>query len=254
MFFILSKILFYVVMPLSWILPALLFALFTKNEKYRKRALLAVTIILIVFTNPFLCNEAWLWWEQPPTPVSRMQQYDAAIILTGITNQDKSPHDRIYTARGADRMLHPLLLYKEGYVKKIIISGGSGSLLKKQSTEAAEIKQLLICSGVPEENILMEDKSRNTHENARFTKAILLQHPELKRLLLVTSAFHIRRAAGCFKKEGIKAQPFSTDFYTTDRAFTPDKLIVPQEVYLSNWQKLLHEMLGYIIYRMVGYC
>src|SRR5215213_3409990 len=97
MFFILSKILYYLVMPLTWILAALLLALFAKREKIRRRSLIMATLLVAFFTNPFLTNEAFLLWEHPPTPVSKVQQYDAAIILTGFTSQGKSPGDRIYT-------------------------------------------------------------------------------------------------------------------------------------------------------------
>lgn len=253
MFFILSKVLFYIVMPLFWILAALIYAVFTKKEHRRKKALIFSTVLLLFFTNPFLSNEAWLLWEHPPSRVKNGNQYDAAIILTGLTNQNKSPHDRIYTGQGADRFLHPLWLYKEGMVRKFIISGGSGSLFKKHSTEAAEIKKLLMYSGVPAEDIIVEDKSRNTHENAMFTKEVLNQHPEMKKLLLVTSAFHMRRASACFVQEGVQADVFSTDFHTTDRIITPISLLIPQEVHLYHWNKLLHEILGYVVYDIIGY-
>jgi len=233
MFFIFSKLLFYFVMPLTWILVFLFYAIFTKVEKRRKRSLVIATGLLIFFTNPFVVNEAWLIWEVPPTPFSKVQHYDAAIILTGISSNDKSPKDRIYTNKSADRVLHPLRLYKEGYVKKIIISGGSGSLTNTKSSESADLKTILVCSGVPDSDILLEEESRNTHENALFTKTILQQHPEYKKLLLVTSAFHIKRASACFKKEGIKADTFSVDFYTSDRTYFPVDLIVPQEYSLS---------------------
>jgi uncharacterized SAM-binding protein YcdF (DUF218 family) len=241
-------------MPLTWILAFLLYAIFTKNVKSRKKSLVIATTLLLFFTNPFIVNEAWLLWEVPPTPYSKVQHYDAAIILTGISNTDKSPKDRIYTDKGADRVLQPMRLYKAGYVKKIIISGGSGSLTNKESSEAADLKTILVCSGVPGNDVLLEERSRNTHENAVFTKSILQQHPEYKKLLLVTSAFHLRRAAACFKKEGIKADAFSVDFYTSDRSFFPIDLIVPQEYSLYLWQKLFHEVLGYIVYDLVGYC
>lgn len=253
MFFILSKILFYAVMPITWIIIFLLIAVFSKKDTRKRRALIISTILLLFFTNPFLCNEAWLLWEQPPTPMKNLPKYDAAIILTGFTNQEKSPHDRVYTSRGADRVLLPLRLYKEGYVKKIVISGGSGSLTRKYSTEAIEVKKILMLAGIPEQDILYEDQSRNTHENAQFVKKLLAGHPDLKKSLLVTSAFHIRRASGCFTKEGIPHDVFSTDFYTHDRSFTPDNLLVPQETSLYQWQKLLHEITGFIVYRLMGY-
>lgn len=253
MFFVLSKILFYVLMPLTWILVFLFIAIFSKKEERRKKSLVTGVVLLLFFTNPFICNEAWLLWEHPPTAVNKLGNYDAAIVLTGITNQDKSPKDRVYINRGADRVLMPLRLYKEGKIKKIIISGGSGSLKQRESMEADELKQILLQSGVPADAIIVENKSRNTHENASFTKAVLSQHPELKKLLLVTSAFHIRRADGCFKKQGIKADVFSVDFYTTNRSFSFDE-IIPQEQALYYWQKLFHEVLGYLVYKMMGYC
>jgi uncharacterized SAM-binding protein YcdF (DUF218 family) len=253
MFFILSKVLFYIVMPLTWILVLLLISIFSKRDKWRKRSLLAATVLLIFFTNPFISNSAYLWWEYPPTEFRNLKQYDVAIILTGFTGQDKSPHDRIYTNKGADRVLLPLRLYREGYIKSFIIAGGSGSILKKYSSEAEEIKKILLYAGVPAEHILLEDKSRNTHENAMFTKKLLTQHPQFQKLLLVTSAFHMRRAKGCFKKEQIATDVFSTDFYSSDMSFTPDKLLIPQEASLYLWQRLIHEMVGYATYKLTGY-
>ncbi|MEI6946523.1 ElyC/SanA/YdcF family protein [Paraflavisolibacter sp. H34] len=252
MFFVLSKLLFFLVMPITLLLACFLISFFTKKEKARKTSLALGIGLLLFFTNPFLANEAWLWWEYPPVPVSRVPQYDAAIILTGVTSQNKSPHDRIYTHKGADRLLHPLQLYKEGRVKKFIITGGSGSLGQTYSTEAAEFKKILLQSCVPAEAILVEDKSRNTHENALFTRKLLQQQPQLKKLLLVTSAFHMRRAEGCFKKAGIRADVYPADFYSADRDFSLYYLL-PQETSLAHWQKLFHEILGYVVYKVVGY-
>lgn len=254
MFFILSKVLFYLVMPLTWILVFVGVSIWAKKERIKKRTGILALALLLLFTNPFLSNEAWLAWEVPPTPMATLPLYDAAIVLTGISNQEKSPHDRVYIERGADRILLPLRLYKEGRVKKIIISGGSGAIAGSYTPEAMELRQILLYAGVSAPDILVESSSRNTHENALFTKALLKQHPELNKLLLVTSAFHMRRAAACFKKQGIAADTFSTDFYTKDRSLMPDDAIIPQEKYLHYWQKLFHEVLGYLMYKLIGYC
>lgn len=253
MFFVLSKLLFYLVMPVTLILVAIFIAVFSKKPRLKRKSLVATLILLLFFTNPFLSNEAMVLWEVPPTPVNEVGQYDAAIILTGISDQEKSPHDRMYTTRGADRVLHPLMLYRMGKVKSFIITGGSGSLRQTYSSESAEIKRLLIAAGVPDSLILTEEKSRNTRENAVHTASILQQHPEFKKLLLVTSAFHMRRASGCFKKAGVQADTFAADFYTSDRSFAFNRFIMPSEHALYVWQKLVHEILGYTVYRLVGY-
>lgn len=233
---------------------AMAIALFAKQEKRRKYALITAVALLLVFSNPFISNEAWLLWEREPSPLASLPTYDAAIILTGLTNMDKSPHDRVYTNKGADRVLHTLQLYKLGKVRHIIISGGNGSLREKTTTEAASLQQILLQAGVPYSVILLEDKSRNTYENAQFTKQLLSQHPDLKKTLLVTSAFHMRRSEACFKKAGVLADTYPTDFYTADRTWDLDKLLLPQEAALYNWQKLLHEMAGYVVYKVVRYC
>lgn len=211
-------------------------------------------VLLLLFTNPFISNEAWLLWERAPTPIATLPTYDAAIILTGLTEMDKSPHDRVYTNKGADRVLHTLQLYKLGKVRHIILSGGNGSLREKVTTEAASLRHLLVQAGVPDSVILLEDKSRNTYENAKFTRQLLSQHPNLKNLLLVTSAFHMRRSEACFRKAGVLADTYPADFYTHDRSWDLDKLLLPQEAALYHWQKLLHEMAGYVVYKVVGYC
>jgi uncharacterized SAM-binding protein YcdF (DUF218 family) len=254
MFFILSKILYVLITPLTWIVLGVLIALLAKRPRLKRLALLTATILLLVFTNPFISNEAWLLWEKPPKLIATLPVYDAAIIFTGLTNQDKTPHDRIYTNKGADRVLHTVQLYKLGKCQKIIVSGGMGSLTDKFETEAASLRRILLDAGVPDSAILLENKARNTYENAKFTKELLMQHPELKKLVLVTSAFHMRRSDACMKKAGVVVDTYPADFYTTDRKWSLSSMLVPNEYALFMWQKLLHEMAGYVTYKLVGYC
>jgi len=84
MFYFLSKVLFYVLMPLSITLLVLVWAMFTKNIK-RKNKLLKIGVIMVfVFGNDFLVNEGFLLWEIPPTsPESITEPYDVGIVLTG---------------------------------------------------------------------------------------------------------------------------------------------------------------------------
>jgi uncharacterized SAM-binding protein YcdF (DUF218 family) len=254
MFFLFSKILDFLLQPILWILVFLVLGLWWKNSRLRRRFLISAFSLLVFFTNPFLINEAWLAWEVPPTPLKNVPVYDAGILLTGVTNSDKSPHDRVYFNKGADRVFHTLLLYRKGKIGKIIISGGSGAVFKKESTEAAELRNVLLFAGVPDSVILVEAKSRNTRENALFTKKLLEQHPEIRKTILITSAFHLRRAEGCFRKVGLQPAIFATDFYGYDRKYTPDNLILPQEIALANWSRLIHEMAGFLIYKVLGYC
>jgi uncharacterized SAM-binding protein YcdF (DUF218 family) len=253
MFFYLSKLLDFLLLPIVWIFILLLLGLILKNPLHRKRFLIAGIALLLFLSNPFIINEALLAWEKPPVLIKELPVYDAGIVLTGITSGNKSPHDRVYFNKGADRILHALQLYREGKIRKIIISGGSGAILERYATEADELHKILQMAKVPEADILVENKSRNTRENALFTKELLEQNPELKSTLLITSAFHMRRAEGCFQKAGLNPAIFPADFYSVDRSFTPDDLLLPQEYCLSYWSVLVHEMVGFCMYKVLGY-
>ncbi|MDW8296239.1 MAG: YdcF family protein, partial [Raineya sp.] len=170
---------------------------------------------------------------------------------TGISNTQKEPADRLYLNKGGDRLTHTLMLYKMGKIKKILISGGH--FFEKDIHEGKEIKKILLMAGVAENDIILEDKSLNTRENALFSAKILQTQFRSQKYLLITSAFHLRRAKGCFEKAGIAVDVFSVDFYSQNRSWLPASWLVPNEKSLYYWYVLLHEMLGYVVYKIVGY-
>jgi uncharacterized SAM-binding protein YcdF (DUF218 family) len=254
MFFILSKTLHFLLMPYIWVLVLLLLALFFKSQKWRRTSLVSALVLLIVLSNPFLSNEAWRAWEVDAMPVKDVVDYDVAVILTGVTSYREDVPDRIHTSKGSDRFLHPLQLYRMGKVKKFLITGGSGYIMANRIPEAEQIKEVLQLAGVPKQDIITESNSRNTRENAKHTATQLEKHPEWKKVLLVTSAFHMRRAAGCFEKAGVKADSFTADFYSYERRYTPDELLIPNITSFASWHLLIHEMTGFLVYKILGYC
>ena len=109
-------------MPQVWILLLLLFAVFTKNERWRRKTVILTLLLFFIFSNNFLINEALLLWEKKPVPIASLDDAQTAIVLTGVTNSQKASADRVYFGRGADRVLHTVQLYKAGKVNKILIS------------------------------------------------------------------------------------------------------------------------------------
>lgn len=254
MFFLLSKLLDFVLLPAVWLLVLLLAALLTRRPHRRRGLLLATLGLLLLLTNPALLNEALLAWELPPVRLRELPpRADAAVLLTGITSVSKSPHDRVYLHEGADRLTHALWLWRAGRVRYILVSGGSGAVLKKAHTEATDLITLLRLAGVPDSVLIKEDRSRNTRENALFTRRIVQVRPALDTLILVTSAFHQRRALGCFARVGLHPHPFPAGYFSTDRATTPDYWLVPDPQALGRWSLLLHEISGYLVYKALGY-
>lgn len=253
MFFVLSKTLDYFMLPLVWILCIFLYGIFTKNQKRRKNSLITGVVLLFFLGNGYIVNEAFYLWQKDPVPIATLPVYQTAVVLTGIVPyQDTDLNDRVHLGVGADRLLHAVQLYKIGKVKKILISGGSGSLTGNKSSEADKLKTVFMNCGVPESDILLERTSRNTHESAVNVKAMSDSLGLKGKLLLITSAWHMRRAQGCYTKENIETDAFSVDFNKYGEFFFEQ--LIPTESAISQWTLLIHEVIGYVAYKFMGYC
>lgn len=253
MFFILSKTLSYLAMPLTLICICLLAAVVIRNTRWKKRMFWSGFVMLFFFSNHFIANEFMLAWEPPATPIKDLHPYKLGIVLTGATLQ-LSPNDRVYFQRGADRVTHTVQLYKAGLLDKILISGGSGRLVNESEPEANLFKKAMVMMGVPDGDIIIENETRNTYESAVQVKQMLEdQGYKGADCLLITSAFHMRRSLACYRKAGVYPDSFTTDFYSHSREFYPDSLIVPQLHALTIWHKLAREWVGFLAYKLAGY-
>jgi uncharacterized SAM-binding protein YcdF (DUF218 family) len=252
MFFILSKILAFIITPLLWIVTLLLFTFFSKDERKKRRFLLTAICIILLFSNGFIFNTAMNLWEVPATPYSELGTYEAGIVLGGMSVNDETL-GRPQFFRGVDRLIQAIDLYKRGVIKKIVFTSGSGRVLHPEMKEALYLKDYILKMGVNENDLLIESESNNTHENAAFTKVLLQKEKLNGKFLLITSAFHMKRSLGCFNKEGIIVQPYSTDRYSGPVKFEFDHFFIPDISALSGWTGLIHEIVGYITYKIKGY-
>lgn len=231
----------------------LIFAIFSKNKKRKARAFITATILLFVFTNSFILNEVMLKWEIPAIKNEVLEKHTIGIVLGGMTFYDRT-FERIHFHQGSDRLLQAIDLYKRGKIKKIFISGGSGSMVYKDK-EAIYLKSYLLTLEIPESDILIESESKNTRENALFTAETLKKiYPKgTGTSLLITSGFHMRRSLLCFEKAGLKVSPYSTDRYSGKRVFYFDHLFIPNTQTLVGWDVLIHELVGFVTYKIAGY-
>ncbi len=251
MFFYLSKIFQYLFSPTIWIIVLFGISIILKEEKTAKNLRIIAFIMLLFFSNPFIFYECMRAWEPEAKQKTEIKDhYDYGIVLTGMMTYD-AKYDRINFKSSVDRLLQALELYQEGIIDKIFISGGSGEVFNQKDKESAILKDFIIKLGIPDEDIVIETESKNTYENAVEARKILKPETKKDTYLLITSAFHMRRAEGCFKKQGFELDTYVTDRYAGKRKFTPD-LIVPKPEILNNWTLLVHEVGGYIIYDISG--
>lgn len=189
MFFILSKILLFLISPIWWVLSLLWAYVVFKRFKWRRWLLLGALGILIVFSNQLLYYHVSGWWEGELEDTSGLNQFEGIILLGGFSNY-RAKSQRIQFTRSSDRLLQALRLYKEGKAQRFIFTGGSSRIIVRQKSSGEFLKDYLVGLGVPEDSILTEWKSRNTHENAIETLKMLQREGIAdKKFLLVTSGF-----------------------------------------------------------------
>lgn len=255
MFFVLSKVLQYLFQPIAIVTLLLGLGLIIRPLPWKRSLIIAGFSLLVLFSNQFIANEVMMLWELPSKPYAELKNYDAAVMLTGIAvAKSNGPEDRVYLYLGADRLNHTVELYKLGKVKKIIISGGIGYLDREVVPEAIRLKRLMTMMGVPDSVVFVDHSSDNTYENALESKKILdSMQISSANCLLVTSAFHMRRAIACFDKANAHMDYFTCDFRSQPRTFEWHALFVPKLDAVLIWQKLLKEWVGMLAYKFAGY-
>lgn len=253
MFFIVSKLISFLFSPFTWILLLLVLSIFSTNILRKRKFLLASLLLILFFSNSFIFDECMRKWEEPIKQNYELDSvYDAAIVLSGMINYDVS-HERLQFNRRNDRLMQAVLLYKKQKVKKLFFSGGSGSLVHRDTKEALMVKPFLQQLGIQDTDLVIETASDNTYQNALYSKPLLAEHFPKGKFLLITSAFHEPRALACFRKQGINVTPYSTDRYSGPRKFQLDHVLIPNVEALYNWDSLIHEWIGYVTYKMMGY-
>jgi uncharacterized SAM-binding protein YcdF (DUF218 family) len=137
------------------------------------------------------------------------------IILGGAGDQIPGPPREIAPLNeAAERFTEAVALSRHLPQARVVFSGGSSPLLSAQPPEAAIATKLLQALGVAKERITLEERSRDTFENAVFTTQLLAPQPH-ERWLLITSGWHMPRAIGCFRRVGFNVEPWPVDFRTS---------------------------------------
>ena len=255
MFFLLSKLLQFLIKPIVWVLILLAYAWLGRRPQWKRRTLLTAIGLLFVLSNQAFFNLVIRAWEPDLLTADQIAEpYDIGILLGGFSSPNIVPGaDRHNLNDRANRFVNALELYRTGKVRKLLITGGNGSLMQEGPLEAPEARKFLLRLGIPEPDILIESESRNTHENALFTKRLLEEHHPGARCLLLTSAWHMRRAHACFEKAGLATTPFPVDYLSERWQLSPDKLLVPSGRILALWELVVKEWVGYMAYGVRGY-
>ena len=203
---------------------------------------------------------AWLWiWSMPlvaealgaslesefaEVPVEQLPQADAIILLGGGMNSATNVYAYPNLCSAADRVWHAARIFKAGKAP-LIVPSGTGS-------DRCEVP-FLVDLGVPREAIHAEAESRNTEENAKFV-ADRLKDRDHPKVLLVTSAWHMRRALLMYRRyaPGLEIVPAPADYENTVKRAQPltGGDFCPDFYALEASSTVWKEILGYWWYKI----
>lgn len=257
MFLYLSKILPQFFQPPA--LTILLLLLAASVRKWRPRLAGAITILAIgtlwllsthVISDSLLGG---LESRYPAVEVAQVPSADAIVVLGGYLHSPTATHGNAEMNESGDRLWMGARLFKAGKAPLVLLTGGTvPGFGEKLVPEAAAAKTLLQAWGVPAAAILVETQSRNTHENATLSRPILVER-SAKRVLLVTSAFHMPRALAIFRKAGIDVIPIPTDYLA---GWEPRDLLyswIPDAEGLYRSSTAIREWIGLGVYKFRGW-
>jgi uncharacterized SAM-binding protein YcdF (DUF218 family) len=255
MFFVVSKILGVLTWP-SNLMIVLGFAgallITTRFARAGLQCLLASILLLAICGFSPLGNALMLPLEERfPRWDSARGAPDGIVVLGGAFDTVVAlARGEVSLNEAAERMTSAVELARKYPDARIVFSGGSGQLVYAGSAEAELAARLFENLGIPARRLITEDRSRDTDENAKFSKAIADPKPG-ERWLLVTSAHHMPRAIGAFRRVGFEVEAFPVDWRTRGSEDLARPFRAASDG-LKRTDTAAHEWIGLLVYWLSG--
>lgn len=254
MFFVLSKTIGIMLLPVNFLIGIGLIGAAlvpTRFAALGRRMMGAAAVLLAVIAFSPVGNLLIYSLEQrfPPWNPAHGAP-DGIIILGGSIDPDISlAHQTPVVRQAADRVIAAAELARKYPDARIVFTGGNANLVANDAKEGDYAGELLERLGVARSRLTIERESRNTVENAEFSKKLVNPKPG-ERWLLVTSAYHMPRSIGLFRKAGFAVEPYPVDW----RVGKLDELFIINMAMdgLSRTDVAIREWLGLVAYRLNG--
>jgi uncharacterized SAM-binding protein YcdF (DUF218 family) len=253
MFFVLSKTAGFLAVPsnvmvLVGVIGALL--LLTRFACAGRRMLVTSVLLIAIFGGLPIGQMLISPLEDRFPKWDEARVVDGIIILGGALNPDlTAARGQIALGSEAERFTEVATIARRYPSARIVFSGGTGRLLSGLP-EANYVVPLLESFGIASSRIMLEDRSRNTEENARFTKELVQPKPG-ERWALLTSAIHMPRSIGCFRRVGFEVEPYPVDW----RTYGPGRHLTINGRLLGGvgqTDAAIREWVGLLVYWLTG--
>lgn len=256
MFFYLSKIIWFILQPSSLLIFLFLlgFLLYWRGFKRSGFRLLLVTVMIYTVAGLSPLANAMLFSLErhyAPGRLEELREVHGIIVLGGVIDTLVAANsEEIALNEAAERLTEAAALAHRFPQARIVFSGGDGALVYKSMSEADLAQRFFERLGIDPARVSLERDSRNTYENAQFTRE-MIKPKAGERWLLITSAFHMPRAMGCFRAAEFEITPWPVDFRTRGvedlLRFSPRPSTAWRRIDLAA-----KEWIGTLAYRLTG--
>jgi uncharacterized SAM-binding protein YcdF (DUF218 family) len=254
-FFVLSKVLGFFALPSNFLITIGLAGLILLCTRFTRLAswLIVTSIVLLAIAglSP-LGNALMVPLEQrfPPWNPSHGAP-DGIVVLGGsLSPEISAARNAVALNEAAERITVAVELARRYPDARIVFSGGNAALIREGGIEAAFAVQEFEALGIPHERIIAEEQSRNTVENAVFSRLIAQPKPG-ERWLLVTSAYHMPRAMGVFRAAGFPVEAYPVDWRTRGPIDATEPFVSLGDG-LRRTDTAVREWVGLVAYRLTG--
>ncbi|WP_144299452.1 YdcF family protein [Elioraea rosea] len=251
--YVLSKVLWFVLRPgtFALILALIGLAAMWRGRRWGRWPLLAgLGFFVMVIVTPIGQLMLIPLEERFSRPVEAPARVDGIVVLGGAVDQNLTEARGIPALNGAaERMTEAVALARRYPEARIVFTGGQGSLIHGGLTEADVARQLWTAMGLDPSRMTYESESRNTHQNAVLTYALVEPKPG-ETWLLVTSASHMPRSVGVFRHAGWQVVPWPVNYRTGRSLAALYDAPFPERI--GQFEGALREWVGLVAYWLMG--
>lgn len=215
--------------------------------QHKKKLIYIAIGLLYILSTPIFSNNFFKLVEgsEYRKPISAIDRADALVVLSGMLEINEWG-DSTYVEWGEpDRFFAGMALFKAGKAQKLVFTGGKMPWNKAKKTEGEVLRDYAISNGITTEKIFITKDVENTAEEAVAVKELISPS---KRIILITSAFHMYRAKRLFEKEGFEVNAYKVDYKAAGNSTVTVIDFLPSAGSLAMTETGMREIIGRIYY------
>jgi uncharacterized SAM-binding protein YcdF (DUF218 family) len=215
--------------------------------KNRKKLIYIAIGVLYILSTPIFSNNFMKLVEgsEYRKPISAIDSADAIVVLSGMLEINEVGDSTYIEWGDPDRFFGGLALFKAGKAQKLVFTGGKMPWDKAKKTEGEVLKEFAISNGIPSEKIFVTKDVENTADEAVAVKELI---GTSKKIILVTSAFHMNRAKRLFEQQGFEVIPYKVDYKTAGESAITVIDFLPSTGNLEKTETGIREIIGRLYY------